>query len=78
VSPVSVALSLNDDTVQRGAEVWDFLAKNARAALHDAAFQQQALAFKQDWVARATRDPRRSLQQDWDEWKARHLPARDP
>lgn len=78
VSPVSVALSLNDDTVQRGAEVWDFLAKNARAALHDAAFQQQALAFKQDWVARATRDPRRSMQQDWDDWKARHLPARGP
>jgi hypothetical protein len=75
VSPVVVALSLSEAEAERGAKVWDFLARTERERLHDATLRRAALAFKRDWMERAREEPRsKDMQAAWERWKGEHLP----
>ncbi|WP_157531704.1 MULTISPECIES: hypothetical protein [unclassified Kitasatospora] len=69
---VNLAMSLNEDDIQRGAEVLDWLTRHLKSSLSDSEQRDSALAFKRDYLQRSSNTRSSILELAWNQWKENH------
>jgi len=72
LSPVTLAMALQEAEADRGAAIWDWLVNHEKNKLHDAKYREIAREFKEEYMGTAGMVRPNALSRAWEEWKSKY------